>query len=363
MWFDVRKLLANADFQDIPDVGAGDPSMGLDPSFGIQPAGDVGIVPGGPTDALTIGGTPDALAMGAGSPADLGTTFAPGMTLGGAPGGFTDAFSPAAQGAIDPSAPADTTTPPAEPPAAPGTTPATDKTADRLPTTTGGTSTATMTPPARRGGGGAGGGGGGAGGAGNPVAQFFNAIRGLGGAAQGGNPQAQQLMNFIRQMMARGGIGNQGPFGGGMGGFGGMGGGLMPGQLAQLRMMRQNRMNMLRQNMANQHRGVGRFGGRDFSRHVQNIDNEMMALGQQMIDSNIKNSLAQFQALQQAAQQNFAQSGTLGNEFQDIMRLLFAGGGAQGGSQGGSPGTFAQPQVNTGTTSGGDFGAPGVLAG
>lgn len=175
----------------------------------------------------------------------------------------------------------------------------------------------------------------------------------------GDNQFINQFMQWMQQVAGGGGGG--GGFGGinpmapvdplglGMGGMGGMGDplslgtnpvggniGLNPYQAAGLRLRRSNEMNMLRQNMANAHRGIGRAGGRDYSRHVQNIDDEILALQEQKVQDNIKNALAYNQQLAQYGQQNVA-------NFQKLAEAL---GGGEGrllryGQDDKSPGTFS----------------------
>jgi hypothetical protein len=183
-------------------------------------------------------------------------------------------------------------------------------------------------------------------------------------APAGDNDVVNQVMQWLRSTAAGGGGG--GSFGGsnpmapmdplglGMGGMGGMGDplamagmlnpsmggiGLNPYQAAGLRLRRNNEMNALRQSMANAHRGVGRFGGRDFSRHVQNIDDEMMALQEQKVQDNIKTALAYNDQLMRYGQQNLANNQALGNKFAEALANMFRYGGTAGA--GGSPGTFS----------------------
>ena len=161
--------------------------------------------------------------------------------------------------------------------------------------------------------------GGGFGGA-NPMAGMADAL-GLGG---GGDP------------LAMGGLIN--PLGGNIG--------LNPYQGAKLRMMRNAKMNTLRQNMANQHRAIGPAGGSDFSRHVGNIDDEILANQEQMVQDNVKNALAYNQQLMSYGQQNLAQNQKLAQLLGLLGGNLFRYGGA-GQDEGGSPGTFSQPQTDT----------------
>jgi hypothetical protein len=216
MWFDVRKLLSNADWQDISGMVSDVP---IDPALAETPA----TAPGG----MTVGG--DALALGAGPPSVPGTTtdpFSPagmmspfGIAGGTVPEGFgadttadtggatfysatpgtsdtSETYSPI-PGEMPPAATTPTTPAPGSK-AGPGTGAGTGagggvaKTADRMP----------MAPTPGAGGG-------------NAVANMFNAMRGLQTAAMGGNPQAMQLMQMIRAMM------QQQMMGGGMGMMGG----------------------------------------------------------------------------------------------------------------------------------------------
>ena len=181
-------------------------------------------------------------------------------------------------------------------------------------------------------------------------------------AAAGGAPgNNNAIINQIMQMIMGGGMGGGGgnpmmpgmpdalgmgaggdPLGMGMAGmFGGMG--LNPYQAAGLRLRRNNEMNALRQNMANAHRGVGRFGGRDFSRHVQNIDDEIMALQEQKVQDNIKNALAYNQQLMQYASQNSARNAGMSKAFEQVLGDIFKYGGA-------SPGTFSGGEETQGTS-------------
>jgi hypothetical protein len=126
--------------------------------------------------------------------------------------------------------------------------------------------------------------------------------------AGGDNPIVQQIMQMLM-----GGGGAPGGFGGtnpmmmppampdalgagggdplGMLGMASMGGGSMPG-MAHVRMQRQRDINALNQKMANAHRGIGRFGGTDYARHVQNIDDEMQEIQDKAVQQNIQNALA-----------------------------------------------------------------------
>lgn len=175
-----------------------------------------------------------------------------------------------------------------------------------------------------------------AGGDNDVINQFMQWLSTTGGGMGGsmGNPS----MGGIDPLgMGMGGMGGGDPLGmGGM--FGPMGGGigLNPYQAAGLRLRRNNEMNALRQRMANQHRAIGPAGGTDYSRHVQNIDDEMMALQEQKVQDNIKNALAYNQQLMQYGQQNLANN----------MRLMEALGRGSGnifryGGADQSPGTFS----------------------
>jgi hypothetical protein len=179
------------------------------------------------------------------------------------------------------------------------------------------------------------------------IGQFMQWLQGMaGGGGFGGSPQGMPGggIPISPQMLGMGGIGGD-PLGMGMGGdplgmgqmLMGGGIGLNPGQAAGLRLRRNNEMNALRQSMANAHRGVGRFGGTDFSRHVQNIDDEILALSEQKVQDNIKNALAYNDQLQRYGQQNLAQN-------QLLAKLLGGGYGnllRYGQDNNQSPGTFS----------------------
>jgi hypothetical protein len=131
----------------------------------------------------------------------------------------------------------------------------------------------------------------------------------------------------------------------GMFGMGGMGGGLNPYQAADIRLQRGNQMNALRQNMANAHRGIGRFGGQDYSRHVQNIDDEMMALQSKAMESNIQNM---FKANEQAlAWARFNQQQD--QDYWERLLRLYSAIGTFGGArqQEGQVGTAAPAEDTT----------------
>ena len=175
-------------------------------------------------------------------------------------------------------------------------------------------------------------------------------------AAPGTGGDNAMIQQFVRMLMS-GGTGGAGgnfpgggmmmpgmdPLGMGMGGdplgMGGMmmGGGLNPAQAAGLRLQRNNKMNALRQNMANAHRAIGPAGGTDYSRHVQNVDDEIMALQEQKINDNIKNALAYDQMLMNYAQQNSARNSALGDWIAQALKreALYGKDNDQ------SPGTFS----------------------
>lgn len=158
-------------------------------------------------------------------------------------------------------------------------------------------------------------------------------VPGMGGMG-GGSPM---LPGIDPLSLGMDGMGGGDPLGmGGM--FGPMGGGigLNPYQAAGLRLRRGNEMNALRQRMANQHRAIGPAGGTDFSRHVQNIDDEMMALQEQKVQDNIKNALAYNQQLQQFGQQNLANNMKLFEALKEAGSNMMRYGGANQ-----SPGTFS----------------------
>ena len=202
-------------------------------------------------------------------------------------------------------------------------------------------------------------------------------VAGPQGGTFGGGPPAANNNDFLNQFFqwlqsTAGGGGMGGGFGGanpmagmadalGLGGMGGMGDplgmggminpmggniGLNPYQAAGLRLRRGNEMNALRQRMANQHRAIGPAGGRDYSRHVQNIDDEIMALQEAKVQDNVKNALAYNQQLMQYGQQNLANN----------MKLFEALGGGQGrllrygGSGEESPGTFSGGEETQGAS-------------
>lgn len=175
-----------------------------------------------------------------------------------------------------------------------------------------------------------------AGGDNDVINQFMQWLSTTGGGMGGGmgNPS----MGGIDPLgMGMGGMGGGDPLGmGGM--FGPMGGGigLNPYQAAGLRLRRNNEMNALRQRMANQHRAIGPAGGTDYSRHVQNIDDEMMALQEQKVQDNIKNALAYNQQLMQYGQQNLANNMKLFEALKEAGSNMMRYGGANQ-----SPGTFS----------------------
>jgi hypothetical protein len=176
------------------------------------------------------------------------------------------------------------------------------------------------------------------------IGQFMQWLQGMAG---GGGPSPQMGMGggipISPAMLGMGGMGMPDALGLGGGadplGMGQMlmggGIGLNPAQAAGLRLRRNNEMNALRQNMANAHRGVGRFGGTDFSRHVQNIDDEILALSEQKVQDNVKNALAYNDQLQKYAQQNVAKNNALIDAMTGAFGRNFKYGGA------GSPGTFS----------------------
>jgi hypothetical protein len=213
------------------------------------------------------------------------------------------------------------------------------------------------------------------------LVQFLTSMSGggmPGGAPVNHNDTANQFIQFLTSM-AGGGMGAPGggfggrspvmppsvsdalgiaagPMGDPLGMFAMGAGGLYPYQAADLRLQRRNRINALNQRMANQHRGVGRFGGTDYSRHIQNIDDEMMALQNQAMQLNIQNA---FRASQEAlAWARFNQSQDQ-DYWERLLRFwtamgLFGGAGQQ--AQQGGTASSAQPTVQTGTTPGTSWG-------
>jgi hypothetical protein len=255
MWFDVRKLIANANFQDVPDVSAP-----IDPALAETPA----AAPGG----ATVGGDP--LMLGAGPapaattpPVDLGATsgfagpsgdvFASPMDPGGT--GFTDTSTAAPAADTSYGSTADTiskTSPAASTAPAAASTDPTYKAETTAIEGAGGA----RTPGA--------GGAGAAGAAPNAVQGFANALNGLARAAQGGNPQAAQLMNMIRQMMMQQQM--AGMMGGGQG-YNPYMNQMQNPWAARMRMEEMRRRFMERQRLARnmaEARGMGHPGGGTF---------------------------------------------------------------------------------------------------
>jgi hypothetical protein len=153
-----------------------------------------------------------------------------------------------------------------------------------------------------------------------------------GGNFGGGNPMLPPGMDAL-------GVGGGDPLG--MGGMlNPMSMGLNPAQAAGLRLTRRNAMNALNQNMANAHRAIGRAGGSDYSRHVQNIDDEMMALQEQKIQDNVKNALAYNDQLMRYGQENLANNLALFKILGEAGGNLFRYGGVDEQQQQ-SPGTFS----------------------
>jgi hypothetical protein len=270
MWFDVRRLIASANFQDdlegdVPsEAGLGGGGLTstapIDPGLAETPA----AAPGG----MTAGGDP--LSPGAAPPGVTGSwADMPGATLSDAMGpygadmgdtgtaGGGDYSTTAAQiagASPGPSLSTDTTATPTTP--APSATPGSQgKGVDQ---------SSTETDYVRPGT--AGGAGGGAAGA-NAVQGFANSLNGLARAAQAGNPQAAQLMNMIRQMMMQQQMQQQ------MGGMGQQYNPYMnqmfnPWMNARMRMEMMRRRNLERQILAGQRgahsapaAGPGTFGG------------------------------------------------------------------------------------------------------
>jgi hypothetical protein len=151
------------------------------------------------------------------------------------------------------------------------------------------------------------------------------------------------------------------PLGMGTGGMFGMGGGmgLNPYQAADIRLQQRNKMNALRQQMANRHRSIGAAGGTDYSRHVQNINDEMMALQNQAMQQNINNAFKASADALNWARFNREQDEDYWKHLLDLWtaqalyRRLQQGNqsGQQGGGNGG-----AQPTMQTGTTPGTSWG-------
>ena len=176
------------------------------------------------------------------------------------------------------------------------------------------------------------------------INQFIQMITSAGG---GGGPTPGNLGggNPVMDMLGMGMGGDA--LGMGMGGMGmpPMQGGLYPDQMARLQLTRNNQVNALRQNMANQHRAVGRAGGTDYSRHVQNIDNSIEQLAMQDMRGNIDQMMKLYGMNEQYAAQN------LRNNL-ELMKLLGTAGGFSlryGGNpdkpgETGQPGTFAPEQ-------------------
>ena len=109
-------------------------------------------------------------------------------------------------------------------------------------------------------------------------------------------------------------------------------------------------MNVLRQNMANQHRGIGRFGGTDYSRHVQNIDNNIEQLAMQDTRANIDQMMKLYGLSEQYAQANLRNNlelmkllGTAGGN-----ALRYGGSGEQGDTDQQQPGTMMPEQPDAG---------------
>lgn len=149
-------------------------------------------------------------------------------------------------------------------------------------------------------------------------------------------------------------MGGRDPLGMGMGanplamGAGGMfnplAAGLNPYQAAGLRLTANNKMNAMRQSMANAHRGIGAAGGRDFSRHVENINDEMMALQEQKIQNNINNAFRASQDALAWARFNQSQDQDFWNLLMRYMTARGIYGGAGSAQGGGSPGTFSSTE-------------------
>jgi hypothetical protein len=118
-------------------------------------------------------------------------------------------------------------------------------------------------------------------------------------------------------------------------------GGLSPYQAADLRLQRRNAMNAMRQRMFNQHRGVGRFGGTDYSRHVQNINDEMMALQNREMDKNIQNAFRASQDALAWARLNQSQDQ---DYWERLLRFWTAMGIFGGANQGQGRQSQGQPQ-------------------
>lgn len=172
------------------------------------------------------------------------------------------------------------------------------------------------------------------------MSQFMQMIMGgggLAGAPQGNFGGGNQMLPIAPDALGMGmggdplGLGNM-LTGGGIG--------LNPAQAAGLRLQRNNKMNALRQNMANAHRAIGPAGGTDYSRHVQNVDDEMLALQEQKVQSNIQNALAMDREALAWAQFNRSQDLDFWNQLYKTMASIGTfGGGQQGGGS-----TFSPPQ-------------------
>jgi len=162
------------------------------------------------------------------------------------------------------------------------------------------------------------------------IEQFIQMISGGGGMGGfgGNNPSGINPSLPMPITPDALGMGAGNPLGmGGMGMFGG--GGLNPAQAAHIRMQRGRSIDALNQRMANQHRGVGRFGGTDYSRHVQNINDEMLELQEKAMQQNIEN---QFKASQDAL--NWARfNQSQDQDYRKMLLDLYGAVGTFGGAQ------------------------------
>lgn len=192
MWFDPYKLLASANFQDIPV----DPALAETPGTAGAPATSGGLS----MDALNQVNAPNPYVTG--GSLFPGTTTSDPFSFGGiaatypAGAGFADSATPAPDSTTTPAAPADTASnvplPQPRPPSADAALKPDTGYSSEVDKITG-AAPGRAQPTA------AAGAGGGAAGA-NAMANLAKALQGVAQAAQGGNPQAMQLMNMLRQM-------------------------------------------------------------------------------------------------------------------------------------------------------------------